>query len=371
MKIFIVALLLAIGYAQTERRLLDEVEGEAEEKSQCTNEFSKKECRTIYTKDLCGAFYDKCQKKCGCFSDQAGVDAFRKENNIDDSLVEGECLPNDDTTFEDTNGFGCKVYEGSGWCAPQSNGEAEYGDRWCDWFPLSVWQDDESEHWCKIRTGRHRMSRFEAYTDDVTMPDARSCCCDGTLFEEYKSTYEVGFEDESTTCEDYKINGHPWHDDKGWNCATYHYGNLCTSNGERGSGWKNQEWGTLQEHAFGTPQIHAKEACCACGGGHTTKHWARLPVNLKRIDKFLGKTFDVKNIRRAKKHFHGLKYNIEKRESENWYPELVVLIDACIDSADGKPNQESTWLELQQCWAEFRNAVIESDGENYPFLKAD
>jgi len=374
MKIFIVALLLAIGYAQTERRLLGEAEGETEEKSQCTNEFSKQECRAINNHDLCPAFYDKCQKKCGCFSDDADLAEFRMSAGIDDSMVlkDEQCLPNNDATFTDANGnndatfadangFGCSVYEGAGWC----NGQGEYGERWCDWFPKALWQDN-NDHWCKIKKGRHRMSVFEAYSEDGI--DARSCCCDGNLFQEYKDTYEKGFEHEETTCEDYKINDKPWHDDKGWNCAVYHYGELCTSEGERGPGWKNQEWGTLQQHAHG--KYHAKTACCACGGGHNEKHWAVLPFNLKRLDKFVQKDFYRKNINRAKRHISSLKAYIEDNPSKDWDPVVVQAIDTCLETVgEGKPNQETTWQALQECWAEFSNILVESDGASYPFLK--
>jgi len=359
MKIFIIALLLAIGYAQTERRLLDE----AAEKSQCSNDFSKKECRLIKSFQKCPFYYDNCQKTCGCVSDSE-VEDLRVSAGIDDSSVQtgGSCLPNDDTTFADENGFGCRVYEGAGWC----DGQGNYGERWCDWFPRSTWKPKDANHWCKLRKGRDRMTLFEDYSPVFEEPDARSCCCDGNLLDTYKADFETGFEDPSTTCEDYKVNGEPWHDDNGWSCAVYHYGNLCTSDGERGTGWKNQEWGTLQEHKFG--KWHAKEACCTCGGGHTEQHWEILPaVNLRRIHKFAGKDFLPKYINRAKKHLNNLKALTDENILA-YKPEHVQIIQTCITQVDGKPNQESTWVNFQSCWDDFKVALLATDPVAYNYL---
>jgi len=211
------------------------------------------------------------------------------------------------------------------------------------------------------------MNSFEYYsTEDVNMPDARACCCDGNLFEDYKAEYEQGFEFESTTCEDYKINGEPWHDDQGWNCAVYKYGDLCTADGERGSGWKNAEWGTLQSHKFG--KYHAKDACCVCGGGHKEKHFAVLPVYVRRLKKWAEKGFEVKHLNRAKKQLKQLKAHVESNSEENWDPTVVAIIDQCWVTLDGKLNQLSTWNDFQECYAEFVTVLTTSDAESYSFL---
>jgi len=366
MRVLILAVLFAISYAQTERRLLG---GQAEAKNgeRCKNEFTDKECRTIFVQGLCPMFYHQCQEKCGCFSDQAHVDAFRKSANIDDNLVANsdQCLPNDDTTFKDKNGFGCAVYEGAGWC----NGQGEFGEGWCGWFPKALWQTKGSNDWCKISRGRDRMRNFEAYSNDATHIDARSCCCDGNLSQDYKDTYEKGFEYEDTTCEDMKVDGEQWHDDKGWTCAVYHYGNLCTPDGKRGEGWKKEEGRNLENSAF-KDSTSAVNACCACGGGYREKHWATLPISTRRFDKFVNKDFHSNNIRRARKHLRSIRSYVKRHEkTKYWDPVVIGVIEECMDSVhEGKPNQESTWHELQNCWDKFRHALLESDGDSYPFL---
>merc|ERR550534_578430 len=95
-----------------------------------------------------------------------------------------------------------------------------------------------------------------------------------------------------------------------------------------------------------------------------------LPFNLKRLDKFVQKDFHRKNINRAKRHISSLKTYIEDHPSKDWDPVVVQAIDTCLETVgEGKPNQETTWQALQECWAEFSNILIESDGDSYPFLK--
>jgi len=350
MKLLVVTLLLAISYAQTV----------------CQNDFTKQECNQIKKFGKCAHYYDQCEKKCGCFQDQQDYENLRIEAGIDDSavLTGNNCLTNYDTTFTDKNGFGCRVYEGAGWC----NGD-DYGERWCGWFPKSEWRDDDSNHWCKIKKGRWRMTTFEDYSPVFEEPDARSCCCDGDLFEDYKADYETGFEDPATTCEDYKVDGEPWHDDQGWSCAVYHYGDLCKSDGQRSDGWKNAEWGTLQSHKFG--KWHAKDACCVCGGGHRTQHWEILPaVNVRRIHKFAKKNFSdigAKGVNRANRHLRKL-WELTQEDTTSFHPEHVEIVEECLESVDGKPNQESTWNNFLTCWGKLKDVLLATDAQAYNYL---
>merc|ERR1719480_509035 len=150
------------------------------------------------------------------------------------------------------------------------------------------------------------MGPFAAYANNYLTAD--TCCCDGDLFDQYP--YEETFEDQATTCEDYKhSNGMPWHDKNGWTCRVYHYGDLCTSNGGKGSGWDNA-WGSIQDNEmefddFDKEYTNAKDACCSCGGGWKQPHWDLLPTSeLKKIDAaLLKKDHDAKTMEKAQKLF--------------------------------------------------------------------
>jgi len=222
--------------------------------------------------------------------------------------------------------------------------------------------------WCQVMPGRDRMLSFENYANGGLT--GKTCCCDGTLYDDYE--YEKTFDEEGTVCEDYKqADGNPWHDKNGYTCRVYHYGELCEDDGSKGENWQSG-WGTLNDHGqvfseFGKRPVHAKTACCTCGGGWRGPHWDQIPTNnLRKIDKFLKKDFKVKFINKAKKHFR-----ILSELQGTFDPDEKSKVDECFRLfANDKINSENLWISVKTCFCELRD-IIDPNGNapGYDFWK--
>ena len=71
-------------------------------------------------------------------------------------------------------------------------------------------------------------------------------------------------EDPESTCRPGEI----WNDGSGYSCLAYYYGAFCTEDGEEGSGWDADKYGSVE--SYYNPENSGKNpfsACGACGGG--------------------------------------------------------------------------------------------------------
>jgi len=259
--------------------------------------------------------------------------------------------------FSDSRGFTCDTYEGAGWCKTNDD-EADtsqsdlalMGDGWCKRWPRSDYEKDGPST-CKVMPGRKRMYSFGHYANDDGI-DARACCCDSGIADSYP--YNLGF-DNPGTCNDKKWDrltkwfGDEWHDKNGWTCKVYHYGNLCNSDGTRGDGWNNAEWGQIQSHTLGN--MHAKDACCACGGGEYEPNYDELPgIPLRRMNRHIAETPRTRGTWSRIRKFSRQIVVKEKDGLAHYDPAKLQLVDDMYKLAQNGKQYDTRWDEMMVLW---------------------
>jgi len=363
----------------------------------CVDTWFSKDCNILRKDGYCPFFAHYCRDT--CFSDCSRKGPISMANYYDERMHMGvddnrmqQCDAS--SSWKDNRGFSCDVYEGAGWCTADGG----YGDLWCPRFPRKLYLDQDNvggrcssftkestcdtercvwksgtcrfnPSWCQVMPGRDRMGSFEYYAADGLT--ANTCCCDGTLYEDYP--YEKTFAEEGTVCEDYKQeDDSPWHDKNGWTCRVYHYADLCEDNGDKTANWRNSEWGPIHEQEqqfdmFGARPTNPKEACCTCGGGWREAHWDPINANnLRKIDKFLNKDFAVKFVRRTRKHFRTI------HDTDGYFdPTHKAQADECYRLFDdNKINDEVLYQNVNECFCKLRQ-LIDPNGDKpgYEFWK--
>ena len=88
------------------------------------------------------------------------------------------------------------------------------------------------------------------------------------VFDHFQVDYRFAAKDSSRkgcyNCKEGKV----WHDNWGYSCLTYFYGNFCTTEGKTGDRWKLEHYGSISSYENGGQD--AFKACRACGGGLQT-----------------------------------------------------------------------------------------------------
>jgi len=271
-------------------------------KPSCSNIWTDNDCKNVKREGECAYHFNYCKKTCDCDYDYW---AARAALGIDDATVYSHITSADCTdNFADSYGFGCDVYETSGWCARDALDTVTDDKGWCKRFPRDSWEntvrrDEENAgrpaETCRVRKGRKRWGPFEHYRNDAGI-DARVCCCDGSLFDDYEydgeslDTFFDGWDSENPDgrCMDVlnEKYGTAWHDDNGWSCRVYASANLCEADGSKGSGW-GEGWGAFGGRAQDVGMA-ADDACCACGGGWSHPQYDEIPgETLRRLDRHI------------------------------------------------------------------------------------
>lgn len=212
---------------------------------------------------------------------------------------------------------------------------------------------------------RLRQYTFGHYVNDEG-EDARVCCCDNDIYDNYR--YDLGWnaeENPNEYCNDKRWDGYPdrpWHDANGWTCRTYHYGNLCTSDGKKTDAWNQAEWGSIQENAA-TPKgdslkMHAFDACCACGGGDATPNYVVIPLHFfTKIYKHCKWGYIAGNAKcwnRLKQRLANIQHisdydNVDPAH-QHYVQELYIY-------ATQRSYDESNFNDMKQVWNEFMSEL--------------
>jgi len=330
----------------------------------CSNIWTDNDCKNVKREKECAYHFNYCRKTCGCDYDYWGE---RAALGIDDATVYSYSSSNDCTdNFADSYMFNCDVYNTAGWCARDAFDQVVAGDGWCQRFPRESWENTvrrdadnfgEAAETCTVRKGRKRWGPFEAYRDDSGM-DARVCCCDGSLYDQYEhdgeslDTFFDGWDKENPDgrCmdilrEDDKL---AWHDIGGWSCRVYASANLCEADGSKGSGW-GAGWGSINARSD-EEGIDAADACCACGGGWSHPQYDVIPgETLRRLDRHINGGYGNVAWRKVIKFTKVLKRNQDSGE-KRYDPELYSYFDTMYSIVKTNNINQQVWDEMFAAW---------------------